>query len=198
MKGCIAALGIIVAVALIALGVFSYRVNQAGDKTPTRIVLKASEEAAKSLDNKVDTITKAVATASSAAKPVPIKIVVTDEELNSKLAQLGEVRSGDLLMRNIRVQTFPNEIEIAGQATFAAIELPFTMTAGLTVQEGKPLVSLKSAQFGSLPAPDPLKAQLGTILQDQISTLLANSLLSIEEIHIEQGSITLIGSAKPR
>lgn len=185
-------LGAVFALLLIVAGVLGYLVTgpvpQQADASPVEV----SEEAAQSLDQKAAQLAQEVAQASAGEE---VSLVVTEEEVTSKLAELAADGRFPVDMNHIQVHF--NDGTMCG---FAIIDLGLHMQvsiqAQIDVSEGKPKATVDSFNIGRLPIPSTLIAQVMNALMRLMEERWPEVPIELTDITIEDGELSITAVTK--
>jgi uncharacterized protein YpmS len=114
--------------------------------------------------------------------------------LNEKLAAdpNSVFHDPQVLLRN-------NEIQVFGKATQSGFEFNVRIVLAASIDaEGKPVLTITSADFGPLPAPEGLNKTISAMMDEAFTGALgpAASGLRLESINIADGVMTLTGRVK--
>jgi len=92
------------------------------------------------------------------------------------------------------------EDKIVATARFDAggIEVPVVVTAKVTVQDGKPQVTVEKTDLGRLPVPQAIKDQINSLVDSNISPALTDMPVDLSKLKIEKGQISIEGLVKPK
>lgn len=199
MRSCFSVLGVlVVAIAILAVVAAFLMRPPEGATQPAKV--KPSTEAAASLDQKIAEVEKAVTSAQKDAKPTPMTLRVTEQELTSKVAQW-QAESGDssaFQIRDPQIRLLPGEIVSTARVNWRGLDLPLAVTAQVKVQGGKPEVMVQSVKLGELPVPGSVRDQIVDMIQEQMSAFWADLPIQIQDIRIEQGLAIITGVALPK
>lgn len=185
-------LGAVFALLLIVAGVLGYLVTgpvpQQADASPVEV----SEEAAQSLDQKAAQLAQEVAQASAGEV---VSLVVTEEEITSKLAELAADGRFGVDMNHIQVHF--NDGTMCG---FAIIDLGLNMQvsiqAQIDVSEGKPKATVDSFNIGRLSIPSTLIAQVMNALMRLMEERWPEVPIELTDITIEDGELSITAVTK--
>ena len=148
-----------------------------------------------SVDQLVTNIEDAMATASAGGT---VTLVLTEEQLTS-LAAMEMQNSGSTEIENLQIRLRDGLVKITGQVNESGLSLRAAIDVKINIdQNGKPYSQVVSAKVGPFPVPEDmlnqLTSQLDKYLLDQIST--SGKQLDVEQISIEDGKMTVVGSLK--
>ncbi len=198
MKACLTILGILVVIVAMAAGAAFYLLGRTPESVSQLPEVKVSKDASASFDQKIAQVGQAVSTAQKTSKPVPVTLRVTEQELTSKVAEIGTLQSGELQARDVQIRLVPGKIVTTAKVSFMGLDVPVTLTATVSVRDGKPHVVVQNVQFGGLPLPDTLKNQLVDTIQWQMDEAWEDLPVQVQEVRIEQGVAIITGLAKPK
>lgn len=198
LKVLVIVLAIIVVLVLIVAAVGYHFITQPSDIEQEVSSITVSEEAARSLDAKVEEFGERLASASEGEQ---LSLALTDDEITSKLVE--ELNSADvelpLDVENLLI-TFADdkifalaEVEISGFHTTLGIE------AQVQVQDDKLKVIIDEINLGRLPLPSAVldKIKKDILHEDELLIDLddVDIPMDIKYIRIEDGQIVLEGVA---
>lgn len=127
-----------------------------------------------------------------------ISLTVTESQITSLLAEKLQSESQPILY-NPQVLLQNGEIQVYGQAIAGTIKANVRIVITVTIDpEGKPVLTISSADFGPLPAPDMLINQFSSFLDQAFTGAVGPAMtgLRIENITIADGVMTLSGRTK--
>ena len=113
---------------------------------------------------------------------IPFRVVFTEREIEQEIEQYLAVYP-DTPARNVRVTLTPQEAIVSGQVRVGGLWLAATVHANVTVQNGRPAVTITRVDLGPFPLPD--------IVRDDLTTRLTEALAGIENLPFRFTNITL-------
>jgi uncharacterized protein YpmS len=175
----------------LALSTLACKVFVGGPEYPPTAV-PVSTEAAANLEQQVE------AAKTAAAQNGLMTLTVTESQvtslLNEKLAA-----NPDLAIHDPQVLLRDNQIQVFGKASQGGFEVNVRIVLAASIDaEGKPVLTVTSADFGPLPAPEGLNKTVSAMLDEAFTGALgpAASGLRLESITIANGVMTLTGRVK--
>ncbi len=189
-RGCLTLL------ALIVLTGVGFSVYRSLVKPPRPALLSPSQPAAPSaqgVDARLASTEAAIRQNAAAGRRVPVSLSITDPELAARINEAltrGEVQAP---VSDVQVRTVPGQVNISGRLTkFALISVPFTMTAVPRVANSKAQLQVTGIDFGGVPVPEPLAAQLTSLVGTD--NLLGDVPLTVTGFRAEAGRLVLEGT----
>jgi hypothetical protein len=154
--------------------------------------IAVSTEAVGSLDDQVH------AAQTAAAQNGMMTLSVNETQITSLLAAKLDAQA-DPFIRNPQVYLRNNEIQVYGKATQGNLEANVRIVLAASIDaEGKPVITVTSADFGPLPAPEGLNKTISALLDEAFTGALGPAAvgLRLESITIADGVMTLAGRVK--
>jgi hypothetical protein len=154
--------------------------------------IAVSTEAVGSLDDQVH------AAQTAAAQSGVMMLTVTETQITSLLASKLATQT-DPFLRDPQVYLRNNEIQVYGKAKQGNLEANVRIVLSASIDaEGKPVISMVSADFGPFPAPEGLNKTISALIDETFTGALgpAASGLRLESITIAEGVISLTGRVK--
>jgi cytoskeletal protein RodZ len=124
-------------------------------------------------------------------RPVQVRMIVTEGELNALLAR--ESGSGDV--QNPRVYFGNGTVVTTGQVTWQNRELWVTVRAHPVASGGRVELVVDEVSVGRMPAPAAMREQVGRRLNEDMSRLTGRGRLHVQSVQITAGRMTLTGQA---
>jgi hypothetical protein len=194
-RGCLTLIGLIV---LLGVGYSVYRTYV---KPPPPLLSAAAPvpagapppPTAAALEARLASAEAVIRQNAAAGRHVPVMFTVSDAELTARINQAlsrGEVQ---IPVSDVKVTTVPGVVNMSGQATkLGPITVPFTMTAAPRVNSGKAQLQVTALDFGPVPVPGLLAAQLtGLVASDNV---LGDVPLAVSSFRAEPGRLVLEGT----
>jgi len=181
------ALGTVFATLLLVAGVMGYLITGPPPKWDKTWV-KPNDEAAASLDEKVETLELQIDEADAGEE---LTLEVTEEEATSKLDQLA--RDGNLSVEMEHPQIYFSDglVQIVARVDLR-IDVWVAMEATVAVKEGRPDIKIESLHFGRLPIPKTLVNSVMTALERATEERWDELDVALQEVTIEEGEIDVI------
>ena len=132
-----------------------------------------------------------VGQAMNSSRPVQVRMIVTESELNALLAR--EASGGDI--RNPHVYFGDGTVVTTGQVTWQGRELGVTVRAHPVVSGGRVELVVDEVGVGRLPAPAAVREQVSQKLNEGMSRLTGRGRLHVESVQVSAGQMTLTGQA---
>jgi len=190
IRGCATLIGLLV---LVAIGTLVYRAIS--QPRPAIAVVGSGAPNASGgpvLDARLASAEAQIRQNAAQGRHVPVSFAVTDPELTARLNEAiarGEVQAP---VSAVQVHTVPGQVNINGQLKTAIVSVPFTMTALPRVNQGKAQLEVTGIDFGGLPVPGPLAAQLTGA--GASNNLLGDVPLTVTGFRAEQSQLVLEGT----
>jgi hypothetical protein len=154
--------------------------------------IPVSTEAVASLDDQVH------AAQTAAAQSGLLTLTVSETQLTSLLA--AKLASDpDPFLRDPQVYLRNNEIQVFGKARQGNFEANVRIVLAANIDaEGKPVITVTSADFGPFPAPEGLNKSISAVIDEAFTGALGPAAvgLRLESITIADGLLTLSGRVK--
>lgn len=122
----------------------------------------------------------------------PTSFTVTDPEITARVNEAVSRGEVQVPVTDVRVNTVPGQVNITGQTRASLVAVPFTMTAVPRVSGGKAQLQVTAIDFGGLPVPGPLAAQLTNAVGSD--NLLGDLPLTVTSFRAEQSQLVLEGT----
>lgn len=187
-RGCLTFIGLLV---VVAVGFSVYR-------TLTRpaaplLAPPASTPAAPAanLDARLAEAETGIRQAAAAGQHKAVTFTVTDAELTARVNEAIAQGQVQVPVTNVKVNSAPGQVNITGQAK-VIVAVPFTMTAVPRVSGGKAQLQVTGVDFGGVPVPGALAAQLTSAVGTD--NLLGDLPLTVTTFRAEQGRLVLEGT----
>lgn len=185
-------LGSVFALLSIIVGVGGYLITGPAPREAGATAVAVTDEAAESLDNKIEAFQQQIAQASVGER---VTLVITEEEATSKLAQLADL--GQLPVDIDYVQIHFNDGRVCGFAIVdLGIDMQVALQAKIGAEEGKPDITIESFNLGRLPIPRTLIDQVMSAVMRQMEEQVENIPIELEEVTIENGEMIIRGVTK--
>ena len=127
-----------------------------------------------------------------------ITLTVTESQITSLLVSKLEAEPNPIIY-NPQVFLQNGEIQVYGQAVMGTMKANIRVILTVTLDpDGTPILSISSADFGPLPAPDILKNQFSSFIDQAFTGSLGPAVtgIRIENITIANGLMTVSGRTK--
>lgn len=154
--------------------------------------IAVSTEAVGSLDDQVH------AAQTAAAQNGLLTLTINETQITSLLASKLEAQT-DPFIRDPQVYLRNNEIQVYGKASQGDLEANVRIVLSASIDaEGKPVITVTSADFGPLPAPEGLNKTVSALIEEAFTGALGPAAigLRLESITIADGVMTLAGRVK--
>ncbi len=129
--------------------------------------------------------------AMNSPQPVPLRLTVTESELNAHLAR--ESGNGDV--RNPRVYFGDGTVVTTGQVTWQGRELWLSVRAHPMVSGGRVELAVDEVTVGRVPAPAAVRDQVARKLNEGMSRLSGSGRMHVQSVEVSAGQMILIGQA---
>jgi hypothetical protein len=113
---------------------------------------------------------------------IPFRVVFTEGEIEREFERYLASRP-DIPARNVQITLTPQEAIASGQVRVGGLWLAATVHANVTVQNGRPAVTITRVDLGPFPLPDSVR--------DDLTTRLTEALAGIENLPFRFTNITL-------
>jgi hypothetical protein len=190
-------LGIVLVVFLAGGGLYVASQQKPGVAQGLKAV-PASTAAAKSFDQKIDTMNKAVAEAKKSGKAQAVEVSFTEEELTSKASQAASLTGdGGVAARNTEIHLQGGNIIATSTVTVSGVSVNLGIVATPTVVNGQTQIVVKEIQTGALPLPDAVKAQINAQIGTAVDPSKLGLPFDVSQLQIIDGKLVIKGTAKP-
>ncbi|MGA7677030.1 MAG: hypothetical protein WCA51_01445 [Dehalococcoidia bacterium] len=192
IKGLIMVIGVIGIMVIAALIIGYYLYSLSPPIQAKVIPVMGSLEAVQSFDQKLDALKDQIKAAVNAGENKEVSLVITENEINSKLAQMlseGELSPLKRVWINFGDGYF---------LTYAVVDTPgIDARTGLMGQveiiEGKPKVVIDEFNLGKLPLPKSVNKRVEQLLNIIASLQLPEVSLNITSVEIKNHEMTVTG-----
>lgn len=123
----------------------------------------------------------------------PFELVITEDDLNTFLQD--RIDTDKFPIRQPRAGFSPGQITIQGTAEYKGISAPASLSGTLKVENGAAVFQADSLSIQGFPAPGSLKEKAEKEI-NKVARDLAENSVTLSEINIEQGKVTLRGTTK--
>jgi len=182
------ALGAVFALLLLFVGIGGYFITCPApiDEWGTTWV-KPTDEAALSLDNKIETLKQEIDEAAAGAE---LTLVITEEEATSKLDQLA--RDGNLSVEMEYLQIYLSEGMVRAFAKVdMGIDVQVAIQAKIEVEDGKPDITIERLNLGRIPIPKTLINNVMTALERELEGRWEALPVTLQDVTIEDSAMTI-------
>lgn len=122
---------------------------------------------------------------------------LTQEARASLVGQsVADTPLGRATVRTVEIQLENGEVLASGQAAVGSMNLPYTITGTVSVQQNRPAVRVLDARAGGFSLPDDAVKGIEQTLQSQIEQLLAQERLNLRSIVIRNGVLRVTGTRR--
>jgi len=185
-------LGAVFAMLLIAAGILGYLVTGPVPQQTGTGPVEVSQEAAQRLDQKLTQLEQEMAQASDDEE---VSMVLTEEEVASKLAELAADGRFGVDMNHIQVH-FGDGIMCGFAIVDLGLNMQVSIQAQVDVSEGKPRAAVDSFYIGRLPIPRTLIGQVMSALMRLMEEKWTDVPMELTDITIEDGELTITAVTK--
>jgi len=134
----------------------------------------------------------------AAAESGLISLSINETQITSLLAEKLNAQT-DPFIRDPQVYLRDGQIQVYGKASRANVEANVRIILSATIDaEGKPVITVSSADFGPIPAPDGLNNSISGFVDELFTGSFgpAATGLRLESINIADGMMTITGRIK--
>jgi hypothetical protein len=195
IKGIIMVIGVIGVMVIVAL-IIGYYLYSLSPRIQERMIpVTVSADAAQSFDQKLDALESQIKAAVNAGESKQVSLVITENEINSKLVQMlaeGELSPLKRVLINLGDGYF---------LTYAVVDTPGidakTGSMGrVEIIEGKPEVTIDEFNLGKLPLPNSMNRRVEQLMNIIISLQLPEMSPDITSVEIKNHELTITGTTK--
>jgi hypothetical protein len=195
IKGIIMVIGVIGVMVIVAL-IIGYYLYSLSPRIQERMIpVTVSADAAQSFDQKLDALESQIKAAVNAGESKQVSLVITENEINSKLVQMlaeGELSPLKRVLINLGDGYF---------LTYAVVDTPGidakTGSMGrVEIIEGKPEVIIDEFNLGKLPLPNSMNRRVEQLMNIIISLQLPEMSPDITSVEIKNHELTVTGTTK--
>ena len=145
------------------------------------------------LDAQVDAAGTAVAARQ------PFTVVITEAELNTRLARSGggatiETTAGPMQLSNPYVRLEPGTAVLQTEARTAVSQSPVTAYVEITVADGQPRLTVREVDAGSVALPEPVRQRVQETAQAQLERAMGALPPRLERIEVQSGRLVVTGA----
>ena len=132
--------------------------------------------------------------------PDEVAVEITDatltEQLNARLSgqPIGDTPLGPASLRRLNVELHPGQMLTTGDAQIGATTVPLTITSGVDLRNGRPVVVVHDARAGNVPLPDEARQSLQRAMQAQVDEAISRRPMRIRSLTITTGRLLAIGT----
>src|SRR4030042_2001230 len=194
IKGLIMAIGVIGILVIVALLTGFYLYSLSPPIQTKMIKPQLSEKDAQSFEQKLDSLDAQIKAAVEAREKRNVDLVITEPEINSKLANV--LAEGQLPLEKIWINFGDGYF-----LTYAVVEAPVinakTGTIGrIEITDGKPKVVIDDFNLGKLPLPESAKARVEQLANIMVSLQLSDIPVDITSVQFQDHQLTVTGPTK--
>lgn len=188
---CCGCFGLLVVLGVLLVG-FVWFTSQSAlpeDQRPEpRATATASVQLAKQVDDKVTSFKET-------ARSQDARLVLTEEELNAKIAEQLLLQTDIVRVRNVRVRLTDGVAAVEGRLAAEGIEIPVRTELQLSVTpDGGVKVDVGKVDLGPAGAIPGLQSQVESALRDQIGgEVLHFGSLKVRQVTVERGRLVVVG-----
>jgi hypothetical protein len=195
IKGIIMVIGVIGVMVIVAL-IIGYYLYSLSPRIQERLIpVAVSADAAQSFDQKLDVLESQIKAAVDAGESKQVSLIITENEINSKLVQMlaeGELSPLKRVLINLGDGYF---------LTYAVVDTPGidakTGSMGrVEVIEGKPKVVIDEFNLGKLPLPNSINRRVEQLMNIIVSLQLPELSPDITGVEIKNHELTVTGTTK--
>jgi len=196
IRGCFTFIGVIAFLVILALIAGYFLLSLTPPLWAQRVPVSLSAEAVESLNQKLETLQTEIETAVEAGEEREVSLILTEEEANSKLA---EVLAEDKMPFKDILFNFREE-NVFG---FAVLDTPglkakVAVRAKLEIAGGKEQVVVEDVDLGKLPLPKSMNKGAGYVMQilTELVTIPGELPWEITAIQVTDGQVEITGVTK--
>ncbi|MBL7061388.1 MAG: hypothetical protein ISS54_01450 [Dehalococcoidia bacterium] len=195
IKGIIMVIGVIGVMVIFALIIGYYLYSLSPPIQAKVIPVMGSPEAVQSFDQKLDALESQIKAAVNAGESKQVSLVITENEINSKFAQM--LAEGKLSPLKRVLINFGDGYFL----TYAVVDTPgMDARTGLMgrveIIEGKPKVVIDEFNLGKLPLPKSVNSRAEQLMNIIVSLQLPEVSLNITSVEIKNRELTVTGTTK--
>ncbi|MBM4433900.1 MAG: DUF2993 domain-containing protein [Chloroflexi bacterium] len=170
------------------------RAAPAAEPLPSIAVTPA---AARSFDEKLSAMEKAVEDARRSGRATPVEVTFTEQELTSKLADVTLSGTAGLVATDIQVHLSGGNVVTTSKVSVQGLHLNVGIVATPVVEGGQAKLVIKDIQTGGVPFPDALKQQIQAQLGQAIDPSALGLPFEVTKVQVLDGKVVISGNAKP-
>lgn len=199
LKTLVIVLAVIVVLVLAAAGVGYYFLTQPSDIEQEMASVTVSDEAARSLDDKIEDFDDRLESASTGES---LSLILTDDEVTSKLVQ--ELSRGEVDLpvdiENPRVRFGDGKVFASADVEISGFHTTLGAEARVQAQDDELKLTIGEINLGRLPLPDAVLDRIkGELVPEEEMVIDMDEwgiTMNIEDIRIEEGQVILEGVAR--
>jgi len=194
IKGLIMAVGVIGILVIIALITSFYLYSLSPSILGRAVPVTVTADAAQSFDDKLESVDTEIKSAVAAREKREVNLVITENEINSKLVQM--LAEGQLPLKRALINFGDGYF-----LTYAIFDAPVidakTGTIGrIETADGKPKVVIDEFNLGKLPLPQSAKARVERLVNILVGLQLASVPVDITSVVIQDNQLTITGTTR--
>jgi len=188
----IGAIGVIVIVALI-IGYYLYSLSP---RIQERMIpVAVSADAAQSFDQKLDALESQIKAAVDTGESKQVSLVITENEINSKLVQM--LAEGELSqLKRVLINLGDGYFLIYAVVDTPGIDAKTGSMGRVEIIEGKPKVVIDEFNVGKLPLPQSINRRAEQLMNIIVSLQLPEMPPDITSVEIKNHELTVTGTTK--
>ncbi len=176
----------------LACSLFERAVNPTPNPTDTPLPPPTSVVPTQALEQQIETAVSITST------PGVMQIKLTDAEMTQFLTDQLKTQT-DPILENPKVHAHDNVVDVTGEIKRGIISGEVTIKLVPAVDtEGKPHLQIQSANFGSIPVPQPIIDNLSSLVDDAMGTSADPSQTGYTVTSIEVFDGYIVINAKPQ
>jgi hypothetical protein len=195
IKGIIMAIGVIGILVILALITGFYLYSLSPSILGRAVPVTVTADAAQSFDDKLESADTQIKSAIEAREKREVSLVITENEANSKLAQM--LAESQLPLKRGSLINFGDGYFLIYAVLDAPIMDAKTGTIGrIEIVDGKPKVVIDEFNLGKLPLPKSAKARVEQLANIIASLQLADVPLDITSVQLKDRQLTITGTTQ--
>ncbi|MBI2853784.1 MAG: hypothetical protein HYX87_02550 [Chloroflexi bacterium] len=154
-----------------------------------------NSQAAQQFDTKWDQFRK---TASTVSPGTPVSLVLTQEEVNSKIAEeLAATNLPDNIdVKNVNINLKDGGILASARVNYSGVAADIGVKAKVEVVDGQTKVVVESLEMGKMPIPQSVKDSITSLIPNGGTVNITDLPINIQDVQIIDGQIVLKGVKK--
>lgn len=197
IRGFIVAVGVIgiLVILSLVLGYFLYSLTP--PVQAKMIPATVSADAAKSFDKKIDALQREIKEASAARQEKDVQIVVTENELNSKLTELLAEAALPMNISKILINFQDGQFLVYTVMDVPGIAAKIGVIGNIQVVNNKPKVTIQDLDIGKLPVPQSTYRRTEELLDLALRAYLSDLPMKITGVEIGKRQISVTAITEP-
>lgn len=195
IRGCFTFIGVITFLFLLFLGSGCFLLSLSPPLKAQMTPVVLTSEAVQNLNQKLEVFKTEIEKAVTAGQEKEITLVITEEEVNSKLAEA--IAEGKLPFKEVLINFRKDIFLVYGALKPPGVAVKVAAKARGEIVDGKPKLVMEELYFGKLPLPEKIKKSAGDILVSLIK-VPGDLRWQVTRIQVADGEILITGITRKK